>query len=319
MGYFQKNNRKNIMGYFSQYDNQCFPIEIIWKENETNNTIGIVDSHNIFIPPSSIVEKQEEILSTYKDSIVFNNDCIRLTNIEVIGNKLILYTERTKYFFTLITNRRMDFVLDNCHSIREIFEPNDKLSSLIDSKMSNHIGFSVLIETADNCLVFANRNKRVSTKKNLLDCGVSGSLKSKYALSSEGILTVKGFFDAISKEIIDELHLPITNTVRVAERNMIALYRDILEGGKPNFIFFYNISYTSKQLHSFVCESYDDKMCMDLDNLLTIDLSLFLNASIGLENILFQFDNTLYKMPISPSTGGVLAFFKEYLYRKDRL
>lgn len=296
-----------------------FPIDILWKRSETDMLIDIVDSLNQYTPPKIIVDKESEILASFGNSVIFDNNCIRLKKIEVVGNKLLLYTERTRYFFTLMTNRRMDFIIDNQQSIRDIFEPDKALSSLADSKMSNHIGFSVLVETLDKCLVFVKRNGRVSTKKNVIDCGVSGSLKSKYALTENGILTVKGFFDAISKEIVDELHLPTISKVRITEKNMLALYRDVLEGGKPNFIFFCSIGYTSTELHSFVCEYHDDDMIVDLDKLLIIDISRFINSSIGFDYILFQSDNEMSKMPISPSTGGVLVLLKEYLYKKERL
>lgn len=311
--------KKNDMnGGFFECENQHFPIEIIWEAEDEKHTVRIVDSRNTFIPPARITEKKEEILSTYKDSIIFDNECIRLKNYEFVGNELTLYTERTRYFFTLITNRRMDFILDNHQSIREIFESKHKMSALIDSRMSNHIGFSVLIKTEDHCLTFAIRNKRVSTKKNTFDCAVSGSLKSKYVLSNEGTLTVESFFDAISQEIIDELHLPSTNTVRLTERDLIALYRDNYEGGKPNLIFFYNISYTSRELHSFVCESCNDTMVMDLDRLLTINQSSFINATIQQENILIRFCDINFDFPLSPNTGGVLAYFREYIKKKER-
>lgn len=317
MGHQKKCSVIGVMGDFIELDNQNFSIDVVWEAKGGSSKLGIVDSHNAFIPPLAIIRKAEEILSTYQDSTVFNNECIRLKDYDITENELVLYTERTQYFYTLITNRRMDYVLGHNMSIGDIYEPGPKLSALIDSNMSNHIGFSVLIITADQHLVFAIRNKKVSTKKNLLDCGVSGSLKAKYALSPSGTLTVEGFFDAVAKEIVDELHIPPASTVRVTANNMIALYRDKLEGGKPNFVFFCNIDYSAKELHSFIGDK-DGEMVMDLEHLVTIEQSVFLNAEIRPEAIRFQFDETVCEIPISPNTSGVFAFLKQFLTKKMR-
>lgn len=317
MGHQQKCNTMGVVGYFSELENQNFPIDVVWKANGHSTKLSIVDSRNAYIPPPEIAQKAEEILSTYQDSTVFNNECIRLKDYDITENELVLYTERTQYFYSLITNRRMDYVLGHNLRIRDIYEPGQKLSALIDSQMSNHIGFSVLIKTTDQRLVFAIRNKKVSTKKNLLDCGVSGSLKAKYALSPVGVLTVEGFFDAVAKEIVDELHLPPTNTVSITADSMIALYRDRIEGGKPNLVFFCNIDYSSKELHSFIGDK-DDEMVMDLDHLFIIEQSVFLNTEIRPEAIRFRFDESICEMPLSPNTSGVFAFLKKYITKKMR-
>ena len=61
---------------------------------------------------------------------------------------------KTSYYDSLLTNRAMGFRWPDGRSIREVYEPGPYITSLEDSKMSNHIGINGIIETIDERFIF---------------------------------------------------------------------------------------------------------------------------------------------------------------------
>jgi len=74
-------------------------------------------------------------------------------------------------------------ILELTLPLENLFEYNSSISSLKNSKMSNHIGINGFLITSDNKLIFVKRSGSVSFGKNILGCSLAASIKTKYALN----------------------------------------------------------------------------------------------------------------------------------------
>lgn len=190
--------------------------------------------------PKQIANNSDWIMKAHAHSVFENNINIRLDDIKQTFNSVELVCSKTTYFDSLITNRAMDYQLKNGKTIREIYEPGPFLSRLSESKLSNHLGFNGFIETSDHKLIFVMRSNKVSIGKRTLTTSVSASLKAKYCLNDDRKLTVEGLRNAIRMEIEDELKIAIDKNTPF-ENTVFAFYRDLVEGGKPQFLFYYRL------------------------------------------------------------------------------
>ncbi len=189
--------------------------------------------------PKQIANSSSNIFPAHSKSVVYNNICVRANDIDYINNYVLLDYEITTYFDSLITNRAIDYEFQNTsRTIREIYEPGPILSPLRMSKLSNHLGFNGFVELNDENIIFVKRSKNVSIGKHKLQQSIGASLKTKYCLDKNYKLTKEGLDNAIRMEIHDELKLDINDDYKFSD-GIFAFYRDIVEGGKPQFLFYY--------------------------------------------------------------------------------
>ena len=73
-------------------------------------------------------------------------------------------------------------------------------------------------------------------------------IKNGYALDSQGRFTLAGLQNSILKEIKDELKIDAADIEFSVEKNMIAAYRDLVEGGKPQFLFAAKVNRTHNEI-----------------------------------------------------------------------
>ena len=132
----------------------------------------------------------------------------------------------------------MDYPFASNRTVREIYEPGPFITELKESKLSNHLGFNGFVELADNKIVFVHRGKDVSIGKGTWATSIGASLKTMYALDENKQFTAKGLSNAIRCEIMDELKIEL-NSDEDYSTSIFAFYRDLVEGGKPQFLFYY--------------------------------------------------------------------------------
>lgn len=209
-----------------------FEIEIIPDEKK-----GEIKRYSL---PKQIAEKSDVLFRAHEHSVIYNNLNIRLNHFEQCGQTLKLSYCFTTYFDSLITNRAMDYPFRNGHTIREIYEPGPLISSLQQSKLSNHLGFNGFVELKDGNIIFVYRSNKVSVAKNTWAQSIGASLKTKYCLKG-GKLTKEGLNEAMMQEIKDELKIPVQSDEDFT-RTIISFYRDLVEGGKPQFLFYYKFN-----------------------------------------------------------------------------
>ena len=188
-----------------------------------------------------------QLLGAHDASKIYNQTTLRVKKVEEVGNQVRISFGRSTYFDALVSNRAIDFKIGGL-CVRDLYAHGPFLSSLSDSKLSNHMGFNGMVETSDGKFIFVKRHKKVSIGKKTMQCSIAASLKAKYAVNKSGIITKERIAHAIMKEIEDELSLseiPQYSQKQADifgdfsfEKNVLYFYRDLLEGGKPQLMFY---------------------------------------------------------------------------------
>lgn len=229
-----------------------------------NKTLHISDNSTEFYnPPQFVIEKYNKLLSAHSASSIGNSIVIRVRNWGFDDNVFELKTERTTYFNSLVTNRAMDYDLGNGTSVRSMFECGPCMLPLDKSLLSNHLGFNGFIETADHYIVLIKRKDKVSIGKDKWGNSVMASLKSKYSLNQKGLFTYEGLFNGMICEINDELGIKrdsLSGEMDDEKIQIIAAYRDYLEGGKPQLCVYSRTELNKKNVQKTI----RDKMRQDL-------------------------------------------------------
>lgn len=255
--------------------------------------------------PTQVAQHSNELMEAHAHSKVYNRLAVRLNDVQREGDRVTLTCSQTYYYDSLITNRAMDYVLENGKTVREIYEPGPFLSALKESKLSNHLGYNGFLETADGKLIFVLRGKNLSIGKGTWATSIGASLKAEYALTDEKKITKQTLSYTVAKEIADELYIDVPQDVDFTQR-IIAFYRDLVEGGKPQFLFYYKLeNYTFEQFEKQFKSKYDEK-----DNV--VDGTQFLGLSIDECRACkwtasgFTYQDKTYKMTASAAASVVM-------------
>lgn len=236
----------NLVKFDSNDYSLKLPYELI-LEVKSNDIIEINDKKEKYYElPKQICNFSNYIFDVHKGSVVYNNINIRLDDMVYVNNKISLYTSRTHYYDSLITNRACDLELKDGRSIREIFEPGPYIKPFNITKMSNHIGFNGILRTRDGYIPLIIRNRDVSIAKGVLATSLSASLKSKYALDKTSFeFTLQGLACAIRNEIFDEIYIDLSP---ISDADILKgvkyFYRDLIECGKPQFFVYFELPYS---------------------------------------------------------------------------
>lgn len=226
----KKNRKNNKMIVY-------FPVICAYKLK--NCTIDIQDSDERYKLPEIVRNHYDELLLAHSTSLVYNQLMIRVDDWKFENRLFTMKTSRTTFFDSLVTNRAMDFQCKNGLTMREQLEFPPYLHTLKESDLSNHIGFNGFVESSDGFILFVKRGKKLSIGKGTYGNSVGASLKTKYALNNSGEFTEKGLMDGILYEIRDELKIPKNKIENIIlNKNLVAAYRDIVEGGKPQLLFY---------------------------------------------------------------------------------
>ena len=225
--------------------------------NQLGNTqISIIDKNEQLELPNFVTNNAMKLLSAHQYSKINNNTTIRLDDISMKDNILNLSTSRTTYFNMLLTNRCMDYKIDEKLSLREVFEYDKTVTSLECSKLSNQIGINGMILTSDGYLLIEKRDRKKTTWKNKFAQPISLALKesdlelddSKLMKNDTNYANDK-LLNIIRKTIKSNFGLTINDYQTLSiEENFLGLARDLLEGGKPNMYFFVTLNYNAKEL-----------------------------------------------------------------------
>ena len=187
----------------------------------------------------------------------------------------------------------------------------DKAYSLMDSLLSNHLGFNGWVESADGWFPMVMRGKSVSVGKNTLGNSVNASLKTAYALEEELVLDTEGIERAMIFEIRDELKISPEDLDEGPE--IIAAYRDLVEGGKPQLLFHINCRLTKDEIdrnfRANVMPKDEEDMVVDGRQLLWINRKMLEKLYITADSIVVE--GVKYSM--TPSHVAALALLVEYL------
>ena len=246
----------------------------------------------------------------------FNNCLFRVDKWYLKKGKFIINTSRTTFYDSLVTNRSIDLCLENGVSGREIYENRSKISDLEDSQLSNHLGFNGFVETSDGWIPIVKRSSNVSIGKSTYGNSVNASVKRKYAYKKDEGFTKNGLIDAILHTISDELKISYEWLDIHCRDNLkiIAAYRDVVEGGKPQILFYVKLNMKKQALHENFClritkEDWTQKMTADGKKLAWLKTESLKTACIAPDMVVC--DNKVYKMV--PSTSACFVMLLDYL------
>lgn len=323
----------NLIKYETDEYSLKLPYELILQV-KSNDIIEINDkAEKYYELPKQICNFSEYIFDVHKGSVVYNNINIRLDDMEYANNIISLYTSRTHYYDSLITNRACDLELKDGRSIREIFEPGPYIKSFNITKMSNHIGFNGIVRTSDGYIPLIMRSRNVSIAKGVLATSVSASLKSKYAIEKQSHeFTLSGLACAIRNEIFDEIGIDLSS---VSDDEMIKsiryFYRDLVECGKPQFFVYLNLPYSKDDIKENFYKANNGKEDQELNSKELVmkkdgneilffkdedllNAKLVENTEVG--NIKYHYDKIVLDGQVYDITPGMLLgveFFKRII------
>ncbi len=240
---FQKYNKSNTTSF-------KFPIVLETFLND--KSLVIEDNKSHYELPSYIKENFNNLFKIHETSNIYNQLNIRVSKWEVSDTTFKLHTERTTFYNSLVTNRVMDFEMENGLTLRDLYQYGPFVKNLEDSNLSNHLGFNGFIVSNDGYVPFVKRNNNVSIGKSIYGNSVNASLKTKYSLSNDNDnFTINGLRNAIIHEINDELKIDLTYLKDFSlDKHLIAAYRDVVEGGKPQLLFKYTVNLTKDEINN---------------------------------------------------------------------
>lgn len=296
------------------YGKKTFAFPVTYDYALSGLTIEIADSQRRYITPEYISTHRDELIAAHNHSTVYNNLNIRIDNWYIADRQLHIETSRTSYFDSLVTNRAMDYHLASGISIRDAFEYMPQISPLKKSVLSNHIGFNGFIESSDGYIPFVKRSSTVSIGKRTIGTSVGASLKTKYALNEEGEFNIDGLLDAVQQEIFDELGISPEGLEPFSAENhhIIAAYRDLVEGGKPQFLVYVKSSHTKQEIEALFHRNSQDKvkqMLADGKQLVWVPREELKNLCITPASVIFK--GTVMKMV--PSATASIIMLLDYL------
>lgn len=224
----------------------------------TEGRVEICDSKKEYFLPGLIENNFSDIIKVHDSSVLYNNLNVRAVGMELKDDQFKLTTERTYYFYSMVTNRASDYDWGKDGvTVRSLYEPGPLFQPLSQSYLSNHLGFNGFVVTKDNYVVFVKRSKDLSIAKRTYGDSIGASLKTKYALDEDGFFTGEKLVDAIIGEIKDELRLEKDNIMDV---HIISAYRDGLESGKPQFLMYATTDLDAEEMAKRFLSKSDEKI-----------------------------------------------------------
>lgn len=309
----------NLLTYCNKNnDVTIFPIIQDYKY-EDGIKIQIDDCQKMYKLPKDIKKQEQNLLSAHSSSFIYNQLNIRVDDWNFIDNTLYIKTSRTTYFNSLLTNRSMDYLWKNGLTTRQLYAYAPFAPELKSSALSNHLGFNGLVESADGYIPLIKRGKEVSIGKGTYGTSVGASLKTKSALKDNRTFTIDGLMDAIYDEIDEELNIDIDNLIiKPIEEVIIATYRELVEGGKPQLVFSMKSKSNKDEITSLFEQKKIDlkksnltnkKVIMDGNKIEWISIKDLQNALIKTDSI--QVGNKQFNM--TPSAVATIVMYLNYI------
>lgn len=317
-------------------------IPVICEEWLYNGKIELEDHpEEHYCLPDLISKHFEELFSAHETSSIYNNINIRVDDwrYSKSKDKFIIVTGRTTYYNSLVTNRVMDYRLVEGITVRELLECGPVVKPLKYSALSNHLGFNGFVESADGFIMLVYRKKNVSIGKRTYADSVGASLKTKYALNAESEFTLAGLEKGIVSEIEDELGIcqrflmEVPGDSSLRHIRLVSAYRDMLEGGKPQLLFYAKTSLSKnaiehvfdeknekiRKLHDSSARSRNEKqMETDGNVLYWIPTGELKDWDVYADGMRMNRNGKDIFLKMVPSAAACVVMFKHYLEDKNK-
>lgn len=306
----QKNLRKLKKSNLKIY------IPVICEFIFENCRIDIKDSKSKYKLPNEVDKHFDEIFKVHSTSKIYNQLLIRVDDWKYEDKKFVIKTSRTTFFDSLVTNRAMDFCWNNGLTVRNRYECGPYIHPLNESCLSNHLGFNGFIESSDGYIIFVKRGNKLSIGKGMYGCSVSAILNG---INCSGDFTKEELIKGILCTIDEELKLSKNELEKFSiDKHIIAAYRDIVEGGKPQLLFYMKSYLKKKQIEENFFDkikknenSKKEKLLEDGRNLLFIAKSE-LNQLCILPDKIIHYGKSYHMMPsVTASIVMLIKYLKK--------
>lgn len=249
-----KNTEKELKAF--QDGSLYLPSLNVFTNLKGDTSLAFSDKNEGYELSEYIMKNAEHLLAAHKNSTTNNNRTIRLNDFTYDNNTLTLDTMRSTYYHMLMTNRCMDYQISEDITLRKLFEFNNTISPLAESKLSNQIGINGLILSKDGYVLIEKRGHKKTTWKNKFAQSISLALKEPdLKLNEDRIIggTPEDAEENLGRIITKTIKgnfglLPEDYTEFTIKTNFLGLARDLLEGGKPNLYFYVTTKYTAREL-----------------------------------------------------------------------
>ncbi len=193
-----------------------------------------------------ILENYDRLFSAHSSSAKANYLTIRMDNYD--AEKREFQLSRSTYFNHLVTNRAVDFQLFEEVSLRDVYEYGPKLTSLAESKMSNHVGINGLVFLKGGYLLIPRRKSDATISKNKVTSSIATMLtfpeENKNTPRSVTITKEYLFHDNIVQNLTDRLKIKTDKLKDKIDVRFLGFGRNIYEGGKPQMYFAVHLDIT---------------------------------------------------------------------------
>ena len=264
-GLCNRYSRETLLKYYNnkngKVEETTFPVICLDErgvnQEPYNNILNHSHSQKEYKLPHKIEENYGMLMKAHSHSFKYNNRTVRLDDFYKSGNKVILTYSNATYWDLLVTNRAMDYEWNDGSTIREMYEPGPYINTLPNSKMANHIGINGIIEIPYHGVLFVKRSNKLSIGKRTWGTGVASKLDVEYDYKKREYLTIDKIYEAIAESINRELKCmkiegkDVALSAEDVKGSVFAFYRDLVEGGKPQFVFYYK----------FPCDNNDGLKC----------------------------------------------------------
>ena len=254
----RKNTTSKAKSYDNNEDQYDFPtIKLVSLYDKKVDIIFDFDNANVYKQPAWVSSHSDALFAAHSHSEIYNQQNFRVDDITWDKDNVKIYLSKTSYLDSLITNRACDYEINGV-SVRELYEPGPVLHDLKDSQLSNHLGYNGMVETSDHKFIFIKRHKKVSIAKNTWQTSVGASLKVRNALTKDRKIDTDSIATAMIKEMMSEFNLKNLDNSKDLEakmksdflfkKNVLYFYRDLLECGKPQMMFYYQLPISSEEV-----------------------------------------------------------------------
>ena len=244
--------KRKTFSYFDQEKRCIIPEEFIFIKRRGEKLVLQIrdDKEKFYQMPDILLSHFDENMSAHECSYIYNSILLRVDDCLTCkeANSICLFTSRTTYFDSLSTNRAVDYTWDNGLSIRRLYTFNGGILPLRDMPLSNHLGVNGIVKTKDDYIVCIHRSDKASIGKGTYSVSIGAAVQAVTAVNNDGDFTRSGLTYAIQSIIEEELDLLLKEYYFTLEDNVIAFYRDWVEGGKPQLLFYVDCILTAEKL-----------------------------------------------------------------------
>ena len=218
---------------------------VLFNDNYTLIVHDDPDKH--FEPDGFLENNYADLFAAHRLSKKKNFDTVRMDDCTLEGNTATFYLSRSTYYHHLITNRAVDYWLDDDLSVRTYFDYGPKLVPLHKSKMSNHVGINGLVYLKDGELLLPRRTGSSTISKNM----ITSSIAIMLSLPKSNEVTAEYLFkDCILDNLVSRARMA-ADWIREDEIDVqfLGCGQNPYEGGKPQF-------YYAVHMKNVTCEEY---------------------------------------------------------------